>query len=248
MIEKIKNFLHETTFKKGFNSVVFGLSGGIDSAVVAYFCKEVFGFNARAFIIPSSSSNPSHLEDALNYAKYINLSYEVVNISNIQFAFKNTLNLDSIHRIGNLCSRIRMCILYDMSFKYNSLVVGCSNKSELMLGYGTHYGDLAYALNPIGDIFKTDIFSLAKEIGIPKYIINKPPSADLFENQNDESDLGYSYERIDEVLKKIDLGFKYRDLENHYEEEFLKSIFNRVEKNAFKSQLPLILKCKEKIN
>lgn len=246
-IEKIKEFLKKEVKKRGFQNIVFGLSGGIDSAVVGYFCNEVFKDRAKAFIMPSFASNAKNTTDAINFARSIGLYYEVIDINNIAREYINTLNLEdnktNMHRIGNVFSRIRMSILYDKSFLHNALVVGCSNKSELMLGYGTIHGDLAYAINPIGDIFKSEIFELARIIRIPNNIINKKPSADLYIGQSDEAELGYTYTQIDELLKKIEEGYKQKELiEAGFQKEFVKSIFKRVKKNRFKTEYPKIAK------
>ncbi|RAX55244.1 hypothetical protein CCY99_00665 [Helicobacter sp. 16-1353] len=246
-IDKIEEFLTKEVKKRGFSNVVFGLSGGIDSAVVAFFCNKIFKNKAKAFILPSHSTNPKNTQDAIRFAQSIGLYYEIINIGELQDSFINTIDLEndtnSFHRIGNFCARARMCILYDKSFLHNALVVGTSNKSELMLGYGTLYGDLAYAINPIGDIYKSDIFTIAKKIGIPKYIIDKKPSADLYIGQSDEGDLGYSYNQIDKLLKQIVKGFSEKELiENGFEKAFVKSIFKRIKQNSFKGEPPKIAK------
>ncbi|WP_258865552.1 NAD+ synthase [Helicobacter sp. MIT 99-5507] len=246
-IEKIEKFLLKESKKRGFNSIVFGLSGGIDSAVVGYFCNKVFKKKARAFIMPSTFSNPKNTDDAINFAKSIGLYYEVIDIGKFQddFASISHLKEDSkdLHRIGNFIARIRMAILYDKSYLHNALVIGTSNKSELMLGYGTLYGDMACAINPIGNIYKSEIFEIAKHIGIPKYIIDKKPSADLFEGQSDEYDLGYSYEMIDKLLVQIDSNLSKKHLlKKGFEREFIESIQNRIKNNRFKSKMPKIAK------
>ncbi|MBR7117939.1 MAG: NAD+ synthase [Helicobacteraceae bacterium] len=246
-IKKIEKFLLKESKKRGFDSVVFGLSGGIDSAVVGYFCNKIFKERARAFIMPSIFSNPKNTNDAINFAKSIGLYYEVIDIGKFQddFICVSHLKEDSkdFHRIGNFMARIRMAILYDKSHLYNALVVGTSNKSELMLGYGTLYGDMACAINPIGNIYKSEIFELAKRVGIPKYIINKKPSADLFVGQSDEDDLGYSYETIDKLLVQIDSGLNKKQLFNKgFEREFIESIQTRIKNNRFKSKIPKIAK------
>lgn len=247
IINKIKDFLKKESKKRGFNNVVFGLSGGIDSAVVGHFVNAVFKNNAKAFIMPSLNSNPKNTQDAIAFAQGIGLYYEVINISELEKNFIRTLalhdNPTSQHRIGNICARIRMSILYDMSFVHNALVVGCSNKSELMLGYGTMFGDLAYAINPIGDLFKSEIFTLARTLGLPEQIINKKPSADLFPAQSDEADLGYSYAKIDELLRLYEKGARQKELlSKGFNEDFIRSILSRIKKNRFKSQMPKIIK------
>ena len=246
-IEKIKDFLHKETKRREFKSIVFGLSGGIDSAVVGKMCVEIFDKKARAFIMPSFLSNPQNTQDAIRFARSIGLNYEVISIASLLEAYIETLSLhnttNNVLRIGNISARIRMSVLYDKSVAHNALVVGCSNKSELMLGYGTIFGDLAYAINPIGDLFKTEIFALAQNIGIPNYITAKKPSADLFAGQSDEGDLGYSYAEIDKVLKLICKGLSPKAIiESGFKAEFVKFVCKRVKRNKFKNEMPKVLK------
>ncbi|MGX3011829.1 NAD+ synthase [Helicobacter sp. 23-1044] len=245
-IEKIQDFLQKEVKKRGFKNVVFGLSGGIDSAVVGQFCASVFKSKAKAIIMPAFTSNPKNTQDAINFARSVSLSYEVVDISQILRSFVENLDLynaPNVRRIGNLTARIRMSVLYDKSIENNALVVGCSNKSELMLGYGTIFGDLACAINPIGDLFKSEIFTLAQNIGIPRHIIAKKPSADLFAGQSDEGDLGYSYAEIDKILRLIEKGAGAKDLiQAGFGKKFAESIAKKVKNNKFKSEMPKVLK------
>jgi NAD+ synthase len=137
-----------------------------------------------------------------------------------------------------------MSVLYDISARENSLVVGTSNKSELLLGYGTIFGDLACALNPIGNLYKSDLFEFAKYLGVNDSIVNKAPSADFFEGQSDEADLGYSYAKIDSLLKKMIDENRSKDelLALGFEDEFIEDIKKRVKINEFKRKLPIIAK------
>lgn len=245
-IEKMQDFLQKESKKRGFENAVFGLSGGIDSAVVGKLCLKAFKGKVRAFIMPSQNSNPKNTQDAINFARSINLEYEVIDISHILQSFIETLKLytnPNLHNIGNITARIRMTMLYHKSIEQNALVIGCSNKSEIMLGYGTLFGDLAYAINPIGDLFKTEIFNLAKKLDIPSYIIHKKPSADLYMGQSDESDLGYSYNDIDKILKQIQKGASVKSLiDSGFNKKFVESICKRIKKNSFKSELPKVPK------
>ena len=147
-------------------------------------------------------------------------------------------------RIGNFSARLRMSVLYDISARENSLVVGTSNKSELLLGYGTIFGDLACAINPIGDIYKSDLFELAKYLGVNDSILKKAPSADFYEGQSDEADLGYSYSKIDSLLKKMIDENRSKDelLALGFEDEFIETIKKRVKINEFKRRLPIVAK------
>lgn len=267
------DFLRTQASNAGFNSVVLGLSGGIDSAVVAKLCVEVFKESATALLMPSSASNPRNLLDARNFALSIGIKHIEIPIVPFESTMRETLlskfnslssNVNELThlRVGNFCARMRMAILYDFSLTHHALVVGTSNKSEIFLGYGTIFGDLACAINPIGGLFKSEIFALAKELDIPQEIINKPPSADLFENQSDEADLGYSYAQIDEFLRAFEvllqkhnikfdtftpkdyatLQFVTNELQKMgFEKSLVDSLLHRIAKNSFKSRLPHIL-------
>jgi NAD+ synthase len=147
-------------------------------------------------------------------------------------------------RIGNFSARMRMSILFDISARESSLVLGTSNKSELLLGYGTLFGDLASAINPIGDLYKSEIFEFASYLGVCKSIINKPPSADLWEGQSDEEEIGYSYAQIDAVLRDFVEKRLSRDelLEIGYEKKLVDMLIERIYKNQFKRKPPVIAK------
>lgn len=245
--EKMIDFLCDETHKRGFHNVVFGLSGGLDSAVVATLCKEAFGVNAIAVLMPTSKSSPQHYQDALKIIEILSLKYEIINLEKFEEIFSSFKEMDSL-RFGNLCARTRMTLLYDIASREKALVIGTSNKSERMLGYGTIYGDLACAINPIGEIYKSDLYEFAKYLGIPREIIQKKPSADLYEGQNDEDELGYSYEKIDRFLKKIlknngDIDNLLLDsaiIESEYSKDFIQSILERIQRNRFKLGVPKV--------
>jgi NAD+ synthase len=147
-------------------------------------------------------------------------------------------------RIGNLSARMRMSVLYDISARDRSLVVGTSNKSELLLGYGTIFGDIACAINPLGEMYKSDEFEFARHIGVTDAILNKKPSADLWEGQSDEEEMGYSYATMDKVLKKLVDENKSKEelIANREDEELLNSVIHRMKANEFKGKLPTIAK------
>lgn len=247
-LEKILTFISNTIEKKGFQKVIFGLSGGIDSAVVALLCKQVLKENILAVCMPSKNSNLSNFIDAKHLCEKFDIPYEVHSIALYEEIFiqenPNTL------RLGNFYARIRMTLLYDLSQKYNALVVGTSNKSELMLGYGTIFGDLACALNPIAPFFKTQIFQIATLLDIPSKIIQKTPSADLYPNQSDEVELGYSYALIDPLLEYIANTYPSLELlptdsldnftQQGFDLKMTQTIITRIKKNLFKNQAPLL--------
>nr|MBP3724850.1 NAD+ synthase [Campylobacter sp.] len=197
--DKILSFLQNYLKNSNLNAFSVGVSGGIDSAVVATLCAKIAP--TYALIMPTKSSSKTNLDDALNLVKKLNIEYKTIYLDDIVENFIQKTNANTQLRIGNIIARSRMIILYDHSALNKSLVVGTTNKSEIVLGYGTIFGDLASALNPVANLLKTDIFEFAKYLKIDKNIINKTPSADLWEGQSDEGDFGYSYEKIDEVLK-----------------------------------------------
>ena len=241
----LKNFLSQEVHKANFEKVVFGLSGGIDSTVVAYLCAQAFNVkNITSLIMPYQSSDPGNIKDAEMVAKYLKISYEIIDISPVvDTFFQNDSTADNIRR-GNKMARERMCLLYDFSTKNNALVIGTSNKTELLLGYGTIFGDLASAINPIGDLYKTQILQLAKYLKIPQEIINKPPSADLWSGQTDEEEIGYTYTQIDGLLYYL-IDLRYSEdmiLELDFSKKMLEDIQNRIHKSQFKRRPPLIAK------
>jgi len=236
-------FLQEETYKTGLKGAVMGLSGGIDSAVVAVLAKKAFDKNLKVFLLPSQFSSDSSITDALKLCEKFDIDYEIIEIKDIVTAYKENENSTSL-RVGNFSARVRMAILFDQSAKYSSLVLGTSNKSEILLGYGTWYGDLASAINPIGDIYKSEIFEFAKYLQVNEEIISKPPSADLWEGQSDEDELGFSYKEIDRVF--FELIEKRRSpkevINDGFNEELVKMLDKKIYQNQFKRKMPIIAK------
>lgn len=241
--QNLMSFLKEEVLKTGLKKVTLGLSGGLDSAVVAVLCKEVFDDNLNCVLMPSQFSSKASIDDAVELCKKFDIKYEIVSIEPMLSAYLKNMEENSL-RIGNFSARLRMSVLYDISARENSLVVGTSNKSELLLGYGTIFGDLACAINPIGDIYKSDLFEFAKYLGVNDSIVKKAPSADFYEGQSDEADLGYSYSKIDSLLKKMIDENRSKDelLALGFEDEFIETIKKRVKINEFKRRLPIIAK------
>jgi NAD+ synthase len=240
--ENLIKFLQDELEKTGVQNVVFGLSGGLDSAVVAVLCKEAFKKESiTAVLMPSSFSSQSSVDDSIKLCEKFDINYEIVSIEPMLNAYIKSMQNDFL-RIGNFSARLRMSVLFDISSVKKALVVGTSNKSEILLGYSTIFGDSAYAFNPIGDIYKSDLFNFAEYLGVNSEIIEKKPSADFYSGQSDEDDLGYTYSKIDSYLKaKYDEEKTFEELKNlNFEDDFMTKIDSRVKINEFKRKMPKI--------
>jgi NAD+ synthase len=243
--EILTRFIKEETEKVGIQKVVFGLSGGIDSALVAFLAARSLGpERVHAVMMPYKSSSPSSLADAQACVDALGIEATVMNITpQIDAYFERFPDASPLRR-GNKMARERMSILYDFSAQLNALVLGTSNKTELLLGYGTQHGDLASGINPIGDLYKTQVRQLAHYLGVPRQIIEKPPSADLWENQTDEKELGFTYEDVDKLLfLLVDRRYTKEELHNEgFSEEFIDTVIRRITRNQYKRRIPLIAK------
>ncbi|WP_335939846.1 NAD+ synthase [Fusobacterium polymorphum] len=244
---ELVEFLRESFKKAGFSKAVLGLSGGIDSALVAYLLRDALGKeNVLAIMMPYKSSNP----DSLNHAKLVvedlGINSKTIEITDmIDAYFKNEKEATSL-RMGNKMARERMSILFDYSSKENALVVGTSNKTEIYLGYSTQFGDSACALNPIGDLYKTNIWDLSRYLKIPNELIEKKPSADLWEGQTDEQEMGLTYKEADQVLYRIlEENKKVEEvLAEGFNKDLVDNIVRRMNRSEYKRRMPLIAKIK----
>jgi NAD+ synthase len=199
----ISVFIRETVAMAGAKGVVLGLSGGIDSALVARLAVEALGpGHVMGFSLPDAQVPRALREEISGYASNLGIAFREINIAPIEEAFTAAMGdgaRDMVSR-GNTKARIRMTLLYEAAHGANHLVVGTGNKSELLLGYFTKYGDGGVDLLPIGDLYKTSVFELAKELDLPEEIRKRAPTAGLWEGQTDEKELGFTYEFADRVL------------------------------------------------
>jgi len=240
----LTSFLRDETLRTGLRRVVLGLSGGIDSAVVAALAAEAFGpEQVTALYTPYRTSSERSRADAQAVATTFGIALEEIPISaQIDAYFGPDPRADRI-RLGNKMARERKSIEYDRSWP-DGLVLGTSNKTELLLGYGTQFGDLAAALNPVGDLYKTQLRELAVALGIPATVIEKPPTADLWVGQTDEAELGFSYPAADLILYHlVDRRVPAAELSAAgFDSAIIASIRERIRRNHFKRVMPIIAK------
>ena len=238
-------FLREEAGRAGFSRLVLGLSGGIDSAVSAYLAARAVGpENVVSIAMPWEHSSPESLAHGRLVAEAGGLALEQVDLTDAAEGLLAQLPEPTPHRIGNVLARLRMITLWDRSFAERALVVGTTNKTELLVGYGTMHGDLASALNPLGDLFKCQVRDLARHLGVPDIVVDKPPSADLAPGQTDEADFGFTYDEADAVLERlVDRRHAPEDVvAAGFDEELVRSIHGRVVRNQYKRRGPLIAK------
>ena len=241
----IAEFIRGQLRQAGFEKTVVGLSGGIDSAVVAFLVAEAIGpERLLAVLMPYRTSSPSSRSDAEAVVARLGCASEVVDISPMVDAFyANDPDASSLRR-GNFMARQRMAVLYDRSVTWGGLVVGTSNKTESLIGYTTLFGDSACAFNPIGDLYKSQIRQLAEALGVPEAIIRKAPSADLWPGQTDEAEADISYPVLDRLLFwRVD---KRRSVDEVVAMGFDRALVARVDRmiagSEFKRQVPPIAK------
>lgn len=239
------SFIHDEIARTGLSRAVLGLSGGIDSALSCYLAAEALGpQNVLALRLPYQSSSSESLSHAQLVIDDLGVQTETVEITDMVDPLLATIPANESKRRGNVMARARMVVWYDRSAAFNGLVVGTSNKTEILLGYSTLWGDSASALNPLGDLYKTQIRQLARAIGVPQPIIDKAPSADLWEGQTDEGELGFTYERVDQLLYLlVDQRYRREELiAAGYEAPFVDRVLTTIRRNQFKRTPPLIAK------
>lgn len=241
----LTGFIHTEITRSGFSRAVVGVSGGVDSALSCYLAAEALGpENVLAVRMPYKTSSPDSLEHAQMVIDALGVQSITISITEmVDPLFERFPQADQIRR-GNVMARTRMIVLYDQSEAFHGLVVGTGNKTEILLGYTTLYGDSACALNPLGDLYKTQVRQLSRVMGIPDAIINKPPSADLWIGQTDEDELGFTYAEVDQLLYLL-VDQRYNPDEcvaAGFDESFVRSVVERVRRYHFKRVLPPIAK------
>ena len=241
----LTGFIHSEITRVGFSRAVVGLSGGLDSALSCYLAAEALGAqNVLAVLMPYETSAPDSLEHAQMVIDAIGVQSLTIPITEMVTPLFNRFPDAGKVRMGNVMARARMIVLYDQSEAFRGLVVGTSNKTEILLGYTTLYGDAACALNPLGDLYKAQVRQLSSAMGIPSVIIDKPPSADLWVGQTDEGELGFLYEEVDRLLYLlVDQRYSPEDcVEAGFSQGFVEEVVKRVRRNHFKRVMPPVAK------
>lgn len=240
----LTSFIADGNRSAGTDGMVVGLSGGVDSALSAALATRALGTErVHAFILPYRTSSPDSREDAEAVAAEFGFGTRVIDISGMVDSYLETAESDAGNvRRGNLMARARMSILFDQAKKLGCLVLGTSNKTEILLGYSTIFGDNASSLNPLGDLYKQQVWQLSEHLGIPERVVAKAPSADLWPGQTDESELGITYATADEVLYLMfDQGLTVADvIDSGYPPEVVHKIDELERRNRYKRRLMLI--------
>jgi NAD+ synthase len=241
----LTGFIKSEVTRAGFARAVVGLSGGIDSALACALAAEALGFeNVLAVRMPYKTSSPDSLEDAEKTAACLKVQMQTIEITPMVDPLIDREPQLSKQRKGNIMARARMIVLYDQSEAFKGLVIGTSNKTEILLGYTTMWGDMAAAINPVGDLYKTQLRQLAIAMRLPQSVIDKPPSADLWQGQTDEDELGFTYADVDRLLYLlVDQRYTPQEcVEAGFDKAYVQNVITRVRRNQFKRMMPPIAK------
>ena len=236
------SFLREELRLRGFKRGVLGLSGGVDSAVTAYLAARALGpSNVVGVRMPYRTSSPDSLDHAQLVIDALGIESRTIDISNAVDGYLANEPDASPGRRGNVMARTRMIVLFDQSEREKALPLGTGNKTERLLGYFTWHADDSPPINPLGDLFKSQVWKLARQLGVPDEIVSKPASADLIEGQTDEGDFGLSYARADEILNWLVNGYSATDVEAHgFTREEVSLVYNRLSRTHWKRKLPTV--------
>jgi NAD+ synthase len=249
-IKELTGFIKSELEKTGLSKAVIGLSGGIDSAVAAYLTAKAIGKeNLLGILMPYRTSSEASITDAMSVVNGLGIRHKIFEITEMADAYFGKLDgVVSGVRRGNVMARCRMIILYDNSASENAIVIGTGNKTEALLGYTTLYGDSACGINPVGDLYKTQLREVAGYLNIPESIIKKKPSADLWEGQTDEGEMGITYEMVDKYLfAKYEENKRHNELmEAGFDSDFIEKVNSMIKKNEFKRKLPPVAKIQGK--
>lgn len=241
----LTGFVRSEITRAGFSRALVGLSGGLDSSVSCALAAEALGpANVLAVRMPYRTSSPDSLEDARLVADKLGVRLETIEITAmVEPLLTREANMSNVRR-GNILARARMIVLYDQSEIWKGLVVGTSNKTEILLGYTTLWGDMAAAINPLGDLYKTQLRQLAREMDLPPSVLSKQPSADLWPGQTDEAEMGLKYDEVDRLLHLlVDRRFTPAEcVEAGFERGYVDQILLRIRRNHFKRAMPPIAK------
>jgi NAD+ synthase len=241
----LTGFIRSETSRAGFDRAVVGLSGGVDSSLTCALAAEALGpENVMAVRMPYTTSSPDSLEHAGLVIEMTGVQEVTLPISEAVDALVGAIPEDQQVRRGNIMARMRMIVLYDQSAEFHGLVMGTGNKTELLLGYTTQFGDAASAINPLGDLYKTQVRPLAVEMGVPEVILESPPSADLWIGQTDEGELGFTYEEVDKLLYLlVDRRHSPDDcVDAGFDRGFVEDVAELMRRNHFKRVMPPIAK------
>ena len=249
IVEVLVNFIAEELHKAGFNKAVIGLSGGVDSSFTAFLAQKALGKeNVIGISMPYRTTSESSKEDARLVGKILGIEFHEIDITKqIDLYFKLFPDADKVRK-GNKMARERMSILYDFAHANNAMVIGTSNKSESLIGYCTRWGDGAHDIDPLGDLYKTQIWDLAEYIGVPEKIVKKKPSADLWPGQTDEGEIGMTYHILDQILFcHVDLRLERDDIiKLGYPENLVDTTIEKIRKSQFKRRMSIICKISQR--
>ena len=241
----LARFIHSEITRTGLKRAVLGMSGGIDSALVAYLAVAALGAeNVLGVRMPYKSSSQDSLDHAQLVIDDLKMPTLTIPITEMADGLIDKFPEMSNMRKGNIMARSRMVTLYDQSEAFKGLVMGTGNKTEILLGYSTLYGDSAHAINPIGDLYKNQVRQLSRAVGVPAAIIDKAPSADLWAGQTDEQELGFTYEQADRLLfLLVDQRYNPDEcIEAGFDPKFVETVINRIRRNHFKRVMPPVAK------